>query len=111
MEDEWLVRMEFADSFALAGWKVLEAASAEEGIEILAANEAVEVLVTDIRLSGPMTGWDLAQAAREMLSTLPVIFVSANTIDQDRMVPGSVFFEKPVRTERVLNAATHFMAD
>lgn len=111
VEDEWLVRMEFADCFASAGWKVLEAASAEEGIEILAAIEAIDVLVTDIRLTGPLTGWDLAKAAREKRSALPVIYVSGNTIDEDRMVPDSLFLEKPARTERVLQAAMRLMAD
>jgi len=95
VEDEWLVRMEIADAFERAGWLVVEAASGEEAVAILPDAETFDVLVTDIRLTGPMTGWDVAEIYRAELPELPVIYASANPPITARLVTGSLFFAKP----------------
>ena len=79
VEDEWLLRMELADELQAAGWKVLEAASGQEALIVLAAEPKVDFLITDIRLGSAADGWDVADAFRKgrpdgavMMSTLPV---------------------------------------
>ncbi len=103
VEDEWLLRLELAEELTAAGWAVREAASGEEALRLIAdlqnKGEAVEFLVTDIRLGGAVNGWDVAEACRKLWPALPVIYVSANPIDERRRVVGSAFLGKPVSVD------------
>jgi DNA-binding response OmpR family regulator len=97
VEDEWLVRMELADAFEAASWRVLEASSGEDAMVLLGQCPDVGLLVTDIWLTGPLDGWDVAEAYRGRHPALPVIYASANPPLAARQVDGSLFIEKPVR--------------
>lgn len=105
VEDEWLVRMELVDAFEAEGCDILESASAEEALETLRTTRGVALLMTDIRLVGAMTGWDLAEQARTFMPQLPVVYLSANQPDPGRIVPGGVFLEKPALMRNVIQAA------
>jgi len=98
--------MELATGFEDEGTAVLEAASAEDALAILRSDVArVDLLVSDIRLSGALTGWDLAAQARELDPAIAVIYVSANPPASDSVVHGSVFIEKPALITQVISAA------
>lgn len=110
VEDEWLVRMELVDAFEAEGCAILESASAEDALQILRAGGGdVALLMTDIRLLGPLTGWDLAEQARQSLPSLPVVYLSANQPEPTRIVPGGVFLEKPALMRNVVAAAREVM--
>jgi CheY-like chemotaxis protein len=102
VEDEWLVRMEMADALADAGLTVLEASSGEEAVASL-TEAAPDLLITDIRLSGRMNGWDVADAYRAAFDGRPVIYASANPRNDARMVAGSLFLAKPSHTEQLVD--------
>ena len=111
VEDDWLVRDFLVSHLQDAGWRVLEADSAEQAIAMLKAGQPIGILVTDIQLAGKLTGWDVAEAFRAAQPMLPVIYASGNAPDPSRQVPESLFFKKPydptaiVRTcERVSNS-------
>jgi len=111
VEDEWLVRMELAAAFHDERCAVLEAASAEDALMGLRAGSAhIDLLVTDIRLSGPLNGWDLAAEARSLDPAIAVIYVSANPPVPDRNVGGSVFIDKPALADHVIAAARTLLA-
>lgn len=57
------------------GLKVLQAASGQEALKIIHADTPIDILLTDFAMPG-MNGAELAQAVREQLPTLPVIFVT-----------------------------------
>jgi CheY-like chemotaxis protein len=97
VEDEWLVRAEIVDALHAAGWAVVEATSGEEAIEIFAGPTDITLLVTDIRLLGPVDGWDVAEAFRAAKPDGLVLYASANSTVSERQVPGSVFVGKPSR--------------
>jgi DNA-binding response OmpR family regulator len=105
VEDEWLVRMEIADALSDAGWHVLEAATGETALEFLARKQPIDLLVTDIRLPGPVSGWDVAEKYREARSDVVVIYCSGNSSDKARQVQGSVFLPKPCRIDLLVHAA------
>jgi DNA-binding response OmpR family regulator len=109
VEDEWLVRMELADAFAACGFQVIESASAEYAFEVVRANPALALLITDIRLAGPMDGWDLAIEARRANPAIPVIYLSANPLASDRIVANGVFIDKPAVMESVMAAAMQLL--
>lgn len=102
VEDEWLVRMEIADAFSDAGWQVLEATSGEEAVALLASGVIVTLLVTDIRLSGAITGWDVAERYRAAQPRIGVIYASANPTIATRQVAGGIFVGKPTRISELL---------
>jgi CheY-like chemotaxis protein len=108
VEDEWLVRMELAAAFEDEGCTVLESASAEDALELL-QDGRFDLLITDIRLSGVLTGWDLAHEARALDAGLAVIYVSANPPAPGRDVAGSVFIEKPALATQVTTVARRLL--
>jgi len=46
------------------GCLVLEAQSGEHALAMLRVDRPIDVLFTDIRLSGALTGWDVGEACR-----------------------------------------------
>lgn len=109
VEDEWLVRMELVTAFEDEHCTIVEAASAEDALASLRASRGggvrIDLLVTDIRLTGPLTGWDLAAEARQIDDAIGVIYVSANPPAPGRDVSDSVFIDKPALVENVVAVA------
>jgi CheY-like chemotaxis protein len=95
VEDDWLTREALADEMRCAGWLVLEADSGPDALAQLDYGAAIDVLITDIELSGPITGWDVAEHFRAAYPDNPVIYVSGKSIEPERMVAGGLFFSKP----------------
>jgi DNA-binding NtrC family response regulator len=104
VEDEWSIRMQIVDTLVDAGWEVEEFASAEQAIEYLQTGSAIGVLITDIRLTGALTGWDVAEAYREADAEMKILYCSGNPPDQSRQVAGSEFLAKPCEMEAILKA-------
>jgi len=106
VEDEGLLRLELAEELTAAGWRVREAGTGEEALRLLtqiqAKDDKVDFLVTDIRLGGPVDGWQVAEVYRKIWPGLPVIYVSANPIADTRKVAGSMFLSKPVDIESLI---------
>jgi CheY-like chemotaxis protein len=105
VEDEWLVRMDLAETLASAGFAVIESSSGEEAVSLLLSGDRIELLVTDIRLLGTMDGWDLARSVRSICPGVPVLYVSANDFSSDLAVDGGEFLSKPALPSAVVGAA------
>jgi CheY-like chemotaxis protein len=110
VEDEWLLRMEIADTLRDADWDVLEASSGEGALALLGEGRHIDLLVTDIRLAGPLTGWEVAEAYRAKFPAIGVIYASANPADRGRQVAKSVFFEKPCRMDKIVEVGRELLA-
>jgi two-component system OmpR family response regulator len=104
VEDEWLLRMHLVDELSDAGWQTLEAGTGEEALAIIDSEPAIDFLITDIRLPGPVDGWGVAERFHGAHSGAPVIYVSANPDLLTRRAPGSLFFGKPVDVKLLLEA-------
>jgi CheY-like chemotaxis protein len=106
--------MELGAAFEDEHCTVLESASAEDALALLRARwqdgASTDLLVTDIRLNGMLTGWDLAAQARECDAVIAVIYVSANPPAPERQVPGSLFVDKPALTSQVIAAARRLLS-
>lgn len=101
VEDEALVRDTIVWELEDAGYEVIEAVTAEDGLAIL-QKRPVGVLFTDIRLPGAMDGWQLAEAARTLHPTLPVIYATGYSAEEPRLVAGGVFLRKPYLPSTVI---------
>jgi CheY-like chemotaxis protein len=75
VDDEALVRRVAAEMLTRAGYDVVDVESGEAALDVLAAGDVFDVLVTDVAMSG-MDGRTLSQRAREIFPHLPVLFVS-----------------------------------
>lgn len=75
VDDEVLVRMSTADMLSDLGYDVVEAASGEEAIRIVAEGKHFDLLVTDHLMPG-MSGTDLIQRVRAMRPSMPALLVS-----------------------------------
>jgi two-component system, response regulator PdtaR len=104
VEDEFLLRLEIVEYLRNAGCVVLEAWSANEAVAMCRNGERVDILVTDINLPGPGTGWEIAEALRALQPGAGVIYVSGNSLDHSRRVVDSLFFKKPYSEQEILEA-------
>src|SRR5271156_3973247 len=64
VEDEFLLRSHAVEMIAGAGFEVVEAANADEAIEILEARRDITVVFTDNQMPGSMDGLKLDRAGR-----------------------------------------------
>lgn len=80
VDDERDVRVATRKILERAGHEILEAATGEEGIEVL-ESEAVDLVITDIMMPGQGGVESLAQM-RELYSGLRIIAMSAHALDE-----------------------------
>ncbi|MDQ1079452.1 ATP-binding protein [Pseudoroseomonas cervicalis] len=76
VDDEPSVRLLVTELLQDLGHVTLEAASGREGLQRLRAAPRIDLLVTDVGMPGGMNGRQLADAARDHLPELRVLFVT-----------------------------------
>jgi len=99
VEDELLIQDNVIFSLEEAGFKLAVADSGAQALELLALHgDALAGLITDVNLGQGPDGWDVARAAREAISGLPVVYVSAASEHEwtSHGVPGSIMIAKPL---------------
>ena len=78
VEDEVIIRMVISEYLRDCGYKVVEAANADEALIVLQNSDiTVEVIFSDIEMPGSMDGFALAQWARANRPDLDVILVGS----------------------------------
>jgi CheY-like chemotaxis protein len=102
VEDEPLLRAAAAEAFRDAGWSVVEVSTAEDAVACLQIGYQVDVVFTDIRLAGRLSGWDVAEHFRAAHVGMPIVYASGNAADRSRRVENSVFFDKPYEVADVV---------
>ena len=96
VEDEFLLRMDAAEMVAAAGFTVVEAANADEAIEILEARSDIAVIFTDIQMPGAMDGLRLVRAVRGRWPPIKIVATSGQLAVADVDLPeGGRFLPKP----------------
>jgi CheY-like chemotaxis protein len=103
VEDEFLLRLESAETIESAGFEVIQAANADEAIAILKARPDIHVVFTDIQMPGSMNGLKLARFVRDLWPPIKIMATSGRVIVGDDDLPdGSVFLPKPYRGAEVV---------
>jgi CheY-like chemotaxis protein len=103
VEDEWAICSLIVRELRSTGWDVVQTATAEGAIECLQAGRRIDVVFTDIKLAGALSGWDVAEQFRAVQPGMPIIY-TGNLVDRSRGVAGSLFFEKPYRPVAIIEA-------
>jgi nitrogen-specific signal transduction histidine kinase/CheY-like chemotaxis protein len=108
VDDEAVVRMCTADMLTDLGFKVIEATSAEQAIELLNQGSHIDILITDYMMPG-MNGIDLARKVRERLPQMPVLLVSGFA-QADGVAPDLPRLTKPFRQEELRSSLANLSA-
>ena len=99
VEDDQLVQGMVEESLADGGFDVAITASGEEAVALLKTKAtSYRALVTDINLPGRVDGWEIARLAREIVATIPVVYMTGAAGDEwpSKGVPESILLTKPV---------------
>lgn len=105
VEDEPLLRMLAADQLDDAGFETIEAASADEAVEILEMGTDVAVMLTDIAMPGSMDGLALANAVRDRWPPVGIIVISGQQAVPPADLPErSEFLAKPANGSQLVSA-------
>jgi CheY-like chemotaxis protein len=112
VDDEPLVRMLTADILSEAGFEVIEAGNAEQGLQRLSDNGTqVAAIVTDIEMPGHLNGYALAWRARSMLPDAAVLVVSGQVWPApEELPPKSRFVSKPVDPQQLVRELREALA-
>ena len=112
VEDEYPLQGILEDALAEAGFETDILSSAEEALTLfMGGTKKYKGLVTDVRLMGRLSGWDVARRMREADPTFPVIYMTGAAADQwaSQGVPGSILLEKPFAPAQLITAISQLL--
>ena len=102
VEDEFLIRCMMSDELRDAGYQVIEACDATEALSVLETVQP-DLIISDVRMPGPLDGMDLLALVRETMPTLPVIIISGHLHPSQALTQGATqFVAKPYLLEAVV---------
>jgi CheY-like chemotaxis protein len=102
VEDEVLTRFLVAEALRAAGFAVIEAANADEALEVLATATPVDVLITDVEMPGSIDGLGLAPLARSARPHLRIVIASGCVGTDAAVEVADLFIRKPYDPEHVV---------
>ena len=103
VEDEFLLRLDAAETIEKAGFEVIQAGNADEAIAILEARSDIHVVFTDIQMPGSMDGLKLASFVRDRWPPIKILATSGFVkVGPDDLPAGSEFLAKPYRGPEVV---------
>lgn len=103
--------MMLVDSFEEAGFKVYEAAHADEALRVLQARDDIMVVVTDVEMpTGSMDGFELARRVHERIPSVGVLVASGRRAPAPGDLPeGMHFIAKPFHPDTVIQLVRSLM--
>ena len=113
VDDEWLISVQLEQMLTAAGFEVVGTAADAASAVALAGRERPDLVLMDIRLSGPVDG---IEAAREILDRFGIrsLFVSAHsdqaTVARGRAAQPAGWLPKPFTEAELLQAVRAALA-
>lgn len=103
VEDDPLVRTMAVELLQTLGYRVHNAADGSSALALLKSVGPIDLLLTDVRLPGGMSGPEIAEAATQWQPGIPILYMSGYTGDD---APGAndlveVVLAKPFRKEQI----------
>jgi PAS domain S-box-containing protein len=100
-EDDPFVRSSVILRVEALGYKVVAAVNGDDALLKLRTNPKIDMLFTDIVMPGGMSGWELADLARQIRPGLPIVYSSGYALEslvkQGRAPAQSIILTKPYR--------------
>ena len=100
-----VIRIELND----AGFEIVVARNGAEALSELDADATrFKAVISDIRLGEGPNGWDVGRHARELVSDMPVVYISGDSGHEwsARGVPDSVLITKPFAPAQLITAVS-----
>jgi CheY-like chemotaxis protein len=114
VEDDFLLRMDAVNIVRDAGFEAVQAANADDAIEIIAADPDIHVVFTDVQMPGTMDGLKLARFIKDRWPPIKIVATSGRLrVSGEDLPKGSIFVPKPyspatlIRTLRELIDGAH----
>jgi CheY-like chemotaxis protein len=110
VEDELLIRINAVEMIEVAGFEVVEAASADEAIAILEGRLDINVVFTDIQMPGSMDGLKLAAAVRDRWPPIKIVATSGHfKLGPGDLPEGGRFLPKPYSPAEIMKTLREVM--
>ncbi len=107
VEDDDSMRSLLEDAFSEGGFELTIANDGGEALAILeAGKEEIRGLITDINLGDGPDGWEVARRGRELIPSLPVVYMSGAAGHEwpSKGVPHSTLVAKPFAPAQLITA-------
>ena len=105
VDDEPIIRFDLVDFFEDAGFRVLDAESADAAIVVMNANPTIRIVLTDIQMPGSMDGLKLAHYIGDRYPPTLLIVASGIVKPTAQELPiNTMFVSKPYNPRQVLAA-------
>jgi len=115
VEDNDLVRAHAETQLTEYGYDVLTAHNGPEAIELIKDNEDIDLLFTDVIMSGGMNGRDLAEKANRIRPRLKVLYTSGYTenaiVHHGRLDRGVHLLQKPYQRRDLARKVRQVLKD
>ncbi|MFJ4454216.1 PAS domain-containing protein [Pseudomonas sp. NPDC089392] len=115
VDDEPSVRMFVSDVLSGLGCTVIEAADSQAGLQLLASDTRIDLLVTDIGLPGGIDGREMASFGRQARDGLPVIFMTGystpSLFDDQVLRDSSAVLIKPFEMDDLIANVHEFLKE
>jgi len=109
VDDDPLIALMMSQAFLDAGYVALTAHNAEKALEMLAVTaQPIALMVTDVRMPGPMDGVELGHLATARYPDLAVLTMTGYALAGGRDAVGTVL-QKPFAIEQLLQTARKIM--
>jgi DNA-binding response OmpR family regulator len=112
IEDEYFLQADLEQALNDAGFGTEIVSSGEQALTLLIGGTiSVGALITDVRLQGGMSGWDVARRIREKEPSFPVIYVTAAPVEEwaSQGVPNSILISKPFAPAQLVTALSNLL--
>ena len=115
VEDDDAVRATVVDLLGDLGYRVLKARDAASALTVIESGVAIDLLLTDVVMPGPLKSSDLARHARERRPGIAVLFTSGYAenaiVHGGRLDPGVELLAKPYTREALARKVRQVLAD
>jgi len=105
VEDEPFIRMFAVATLEDAGFGVLEAKDSAGALDLLALHDEISIMITDVRMPGPMDGLALVAMVCIAHPDIRAIVVSGNATAKQASDAGALgFIAKPYMAQTIVQA-------
>ncbi|HVW74246.1 MAG TPA: response regulator [Rhizomicrobium sp.] len=111
VEDEALVRMLIVDELQRAGLTVLEAENGTRGLEQALNAPAIDLVLTDVKMPGPMDGLALAREIRSTMPRVKIIVMSGQTGNWEANAVADAFVSKPFECSELVSVVKRLLRE
>jgi two-component system, response regulator PdtaR len=107
VEDEVMMRTKLVEELQDAGYLVVEASDGTEAVEILTHRTDVRIVISDVRMPGPIDGVELCRRIRSGYPGIKIVLSSGEANAADSAVHDG-FFVKPYRVAWIIRHIRSF---